>query len=466
MRYANSTEEALPNLRPAGFLILVGSTIVLGGLLVSQFVAPPYVFGAIALALSVPAVFVEWPYGALLLMFIASVLPRFSVGIGGWNARPEHYAVALVLVVGLFRWTFGARPKVFWTKADWFLVAYLAMNYVSSAFFSPDPKQTLRWALLNTLAVAPYFLIRFVVTNDRVLGWAFRVFLTIGIFESAYALVCFAGHHALGTSLGVEIDQYAIGAGGVFGTQYEPNLLGSYSGSLAIMLLVWYFLSKRRPAWLLPGIILSISAMVLTLGRAPVLSFVVVLILLILVGVRMRVVRFNKVLPLAITSLLIVPVISTGASYVGNRFRELNAGGIYEDYDTMGRLVTWAVAFGGISEHPLMGNGTASFQLLADAKQLPILGDRPWLANTLIRIVHDIGLVGLALFGLVLWGTGKQLRNIIRWQVGAARGMVIALFAGWCVYALAFMSTDGTMLAFFWVHMGLLASASAPFRTL
>ena len=85
------------------FLVLLGISVVLGGLLLTQFSAPSYVFGPIALISACVATLAYWPRGGLLVILIASVMPRLSVGVGGWNARPEHFAVALVVVVFVIR---------------------------------------------------------------------------------------------------------------------------------------------------------------------------------------------------------------------------------------------------------------------------------------------------------------------------------------------------------------------------
>lgn len=158
--------------------------------------------------------------------------------------------------------------------------------------------------------------------------------------------------------------------------------------------------------------------------------------------------------------LFLAPIAATGGRNLIARMANLSEGDIQNDVETMGRLVSWAVAFEDIQRHPIVGNGTASFQLLAGNTQLPILGDQPWVANYVVRILHDMGLIGLVLFmGLVL-SLGKQVKKTISEDV-PDKGIVVALAAGCLVYAVAFMSAEGTMLSFFWVHLGLLASACA-----
>jgi O-antigen ligase len=140
------------------------------------------------------------------------------------------------------------------------------------------------------------------------------------------------------------------------------------------------------------------------------------------------------------------------------RFANLSQDEVQNDVETMGRLVSWTLALEDIWQHPVVGNGTASFQLIADTRQDPLLGDRPWVANSVVRILHDTGLIGLFLFGALVISMGRSVKRRIASRA-EGRDIVIALAAGCLVYAVAFMSAEGTMLSFFWVHMGLVVSA-------
>src|SRR6516162_7729476 len=95
-------------------LILLCAAAILAGLLLSVFVPPAYVFGVMVLIFSVVSVLVRWPYGALLALVIASLMPRITIGLGGWNVRPEHYVVGLLLVVLCVRWFQGASSPFPW----------------------------------------------------------------------------------------------------------------------------------------------------------------------------------------------------------------------------------------------------------------------------------------------------------------------------------------------------------------
>jgi len=265
----------------------------------------------------------------------------------------------------------------------------------------------------------------------------------------------------LGTSFGVEIGQYAVGFEGVYGTQYEPNILGSYSACFAIMFLVLAFLPDRRVNWAIGGTIVAQAALLVSLSRAAFLSFILAFFVLLFLGARRGLVRTKKLLLVGLgLALFLAPIAATGGRNLIARMANLSEGDVQSVVETMGRLVSWAVALEDIRQHPIVGNGTASFQLLAGTTQVPILGDQPWVANYVIRILHDMGLIGLLLFIGLIFSLGKQVKKAIS-QGGPGRDIVITLAAGCLVYAVAFMSAEGTMLSFFWVHMGLLASACA-----
>jgi O-antigen ligase len=441
------------------FLALLGVCLILLGVLLSQVAPAPLVFGMIALMLACIFVPTAWPYGALVVLMTASVMPRLSVEIGGWNARPEHCAAFVVLVVFLFRWVFHKRPQISLTLADILVVVYVVWNYISSVWMSPDPKSTLRWALLNNLVILPYFLIRFLVTDERTLFGVFRAFLGIGIIECVFSVLVFLAKQFVAVPFGTETDQYVGGLGGVYGTQYEPNLLGGYAGCLGIILLVLYFISAQKPRWLVFGTVISLGALLVSLSRAAFLAFVFVAVILLFVGARAGLINAKKILRLGlILALFVAPFAVTSGRTLLSRFSLMSAEGVEHDSQTVGRIVAIEAAFEDIAQHPVVGNGTASFQLLADAKQLPILGERPWVGNTPVRILHDVGIIGLLLMASIVGAIGRNVWRAMAGE-GPAKHIVCALAAGCLVYAVTFTATEGTMLSFFWVHIGLLASA-------
>jgi O-antigen ligase len=123
-----------------------------------------------------------------------------------------------------------------------------------------------------------------------------------------------------------------------------------------------------------------------------------------------------------------------------------------------------AVAAEDVKAHPVLGTGTASFQLFFDWDDyIPAMkGDSEaggWVGNTPLRILHDTGLVGLAIFLLFLGFLARAVQKSVRTASASTRPVLLALSAGLLLYAITFQATEATILAFSWVHLGLLAAA-------
>src|SRR5262249_6699621 len=153
--------------------------------------------------------------------------------------RPEHIIGGMMVCVLPFIWKKREQPAE-WTRADRWLMAYIALIFFSSIFMSVDPQQTTKWAMQQTLAILPYFFLRLVIIDRERFRWAFRALLAIGAATSAYAIFCFYSYSLFHTSLGVEVEQYEGGVAATYGLQFEANILGAYSGALAVMMLVMY----------------------------------------------------------------------------------------------------------------------------------------------------------------------------------------------------------------------------------
>src|SRR5262249_3866739 len=127
-----------------------------------------------------------------------------------------------------------------WMLADTFLVGYVAINLFSSLVMSVAPAQNWKWGVQQALVILPYFLLRFLAGNEDRFRWTVRMLITLAAAEGAYGLVCFFSNFFFGTDFGVEIGQYGTFPG-TYGTLFEANILGSFSGAGFVMALVMYF---------------------------------------------------------------------------------------------------------------------------------------------------------------------------------------------------------------------------------
>ncbi len=416
------------------------------------------VLGVLLVALTVA----WWPYGALVTLIGMSAMPRFFVELLGWKARPEHFAVAIVFLV-ICIWLVRTQPKIRLDSPDYWVIAYIAINYASSAFGSSSPSQTLRWALLNNLAVLPYFLVRLLVRDQGTFRGAFRVLLTVGIAESVYGILCYVSHQVFGTSVGMEVGQYLMDVAAPYGSMGEANLFGAYAGCSAVLALAIYLAAEQRLVYLICFFV-GVLATVLSFSRAALAALVVAAAWAYWRARRARDAREGRgrlaTLVLAVVLILLIVVPAVGG-VVQERFASLFAEGRLGEESAIGRVIEAQEALQEFSEHRVIGTGTASLQLSFDwGKYVPDWSDHfGWVGNMTVRILHDTGLLGIAVFLGFVGSLGWKIRLALRGRSGQTP-MLIALSAGALLYAISFQATDATLSAFPWVHMGLLASGA------
>lgn len=465
---ATNTSETISGGHPWGLerALPAMEAIVLGWLVVREGPADVLwlvLAGAAVLALGI-LISLRWPLGAISVLVLASAMPRLAGSVFGLHVRPEHVAVAYVLVIVLFRIITGhSRSPV--NLVDYMLIAYVSMNFLTSAFSSPEPRMTLRWAALNAIVIGSYFLIRLLVTNLEALQSAFKVLLWVGAIESAYGILCFFSNRAFGTQFGIAAEQYGV-IPGTHGTQYEANLFGSYSACCAIMFLALYLFDdgSRRNVRSLVGLGLCTAGTLVSLSRAALAALLVVGGLVVLIGTTRKKFGRRRIMALASSfALLLLLITPFVGSFLQERFSTIELESPSADSSTWIRMVSLGAALDDIQAHPVFGSGTDSFQLTFNWKDYigPSEMDdyAGWISNTPVRVIHDTGIVGLGIFLAFLIVLGVQTIRAIRRAAGYPRVVIIALAVGLVVYTITFQTTEATLLAFPWVHIGLLAAA-------
>jgi O-antigen ligase len=395
-----------------------------------------------------------WPYGALFVVVAMSAMPVYFVELFGWKARPEHFAAAVVLAAVCISLLFSKRalqPD----RLDYWVLAFVAVNFVSSAFGSSEPASTLRWALQNSFAILPYFLIRFLISDLETLRKAFRILLAVELAESAFGILCYASHQIFGTTVGISIGQYLVDVSAPYGSMYEANLFGAYTACGAVLFLVLYRVGRHRIISF-SGFLIASLATVLSYSRAALLALVVVTIW-VFWKTRHAKGSGSKVLVslLAFTLVFVIGVYAVGG-VLQERFANLYYNGLTEE-TAISRALVIQEALQEIPSHPILGSGTASFNLSFDwNRYIPEwASDKTWIGNAPLRILHDTGLVGLAIFlGFFVSAWWKSRST----PPAVPDGMLLSLVAGAFVYGITFEFTDGSSLAFFWVQLGFLAS--------
>jgi hypothetical protein len=390
------------------------------------------------------------------LLVVASAVPRGSVDIGGVNVRPEHLAVGLLcLALPLLLKRRPQQPAV-WIFADYALAAYVGLNILSSLVVSPAPSQTLKWSMQQMLAILPYFFLRVLAEDERRLRWAFRAFLVVGALAAAYGVIAYYSNFLFDSEFGVEVEQY-VTMPATYGTQFEANILGAYCGACSVAMLAMYVQEKRRIY--LVGYGITLAGMAVSLSRGALGATFIGLVLLAYCARKMGLLNWHVLRSIAVATLCVgivsLPVL--GSRY-SERLSTLNVADPSADENTLVRLIQMAAAAENIAKSPVLGNGTASFQLLfgPEVAGVDIAAETPWISNSELRILHDTGVIGFTVFVLFL---GSLLRQSWRHLKRVSAPALLALLVSAAVYAVSFQVTEGTILAFTWVHLGLIACA-------
>ena len=82
--------------------------------------------------------------------------------------------------------------------------------------------------------------------------------------------------------------------------------------------------------------------------------------------------------------------------------------------------------------------------------------EQGWIGNTEMRVLHDTGVVGLLVFILFAVSLVYRAWKALKLEPNPA---LVALLASLLVYCITFQATEGTLLAFSWVHLGLIGCA-------
>jgi len=448
-----SSIASVPN--PTAVLFLVTATALLiwpdapGSIALSVIALIAGTFGAYWLSHS--------PGVAVAAMIAASAMPRLFVEIGGLKARPEHLVCGLMVLLAPFWWRHRPEP-VKWQKFDYILIAYLGMQVFSSVVMSIEPMQTIKWAMQQIIVVMAYFLLRILLVDKATFRRAFDVMLTVGLLASVYAIVSFYSNLLFGTDFGVQLDQYGT-TPATYGAQFEANLLGSTCGACSAMMLMMFLRTKERKY--LVGFSISFTAMAISLSRGALAGSLLALALVVYHN-RSHFDR-AKVGRLALAMLGITIVVAPAIYGIwSERFSTVEISDLSADDTTRDRLVTVALAGEGIAEHPLAGNGTSSYQLQYTDEAFGEPDQPGWIPNTETRILYDTGIVGFGLFiGFCCYLGASVKRLLKKTSVVELEALVLAFV----VYCVSFQFTEGTLLAFTWVHLGLIACAVLLFRT-
>ena len=379
--------------------------------------------------------------------------------------------VAVVALVPL-----GARVLLFtrrevrpaWGWPEWTAIAWVALQFVSTALFAPDVTTSLGTAGLLGIGVLTY-LVTFtgVCTKERLI-FAVRVMLLAAVSSAIVALGSLLAYYAFGSSGGMAT---LPGVGPVVrGVAKEPDLLGSTCGAAAITFLI---LSREdnpvvKRFWAVIGFWVCVAAMSATLTRGAIIGFGVALVAALLLrrptparGIRL----VRAIAPLAGALLIglgaLVLVGARGSNGALGQLGEqgtIKLQGLFEASGSVRqRGGETLIALDDLGRSPILGLGSGSF----GERHIDYSLDPPgpgYLGNLYLRTLYDTGAVGLLLLMVflvrILWPSPRLYRS----RADLAP-VAWALIFGSGTLAIAYGATDGSLLVWPWFLLGLARAA-------
>jgi O-antigen ligase len=242
-----------------------------------------------------------------------------------------------------------------------------------------------------------------------------------------------------------------------YGLQYEANILGAYSAALAVMMLVMY-LYERRNRYLYGCTFGALVCMALSLSRSALGAVLLAFLLVGYLTFKRGLLNGKVILSLAGASLGGILIVAPAVlQHYTERFSTVDIADPTADPNTLTRAVQTVSALDEVSKHPVFGGGASSFQLAFDWMSLGMgWEDQGWIGNTELRVLHDTGAIGLGVFLSFLMLLVRHARKILKREFSVE---LLALLLSGVVYCITFQATEGTLLAFPWVHLGLIGCA-------
>jgi hypothetical protein len=453
--------------------------------------------------------------GAAIALLVAAVLNRYTFDVGGLTFKPEHLAAMVAALALLPDWRQLLRRL---DLPSLLLLAWLLWS-ILGAINAPDRVDSGRLWVMLLLVAFPYFVVLTTADPEARLRTLLKAWLLTGIAVGVYGIAIHLAF-AWDIDLGIQINPVTSDPT-VPSTFREANLFGSAMMMLALAALGLVAFGARADWRVWSAAVVGLLGLQVSFTRTAWVAFVAGMLLL--AGLKaLSMLRRSAIPQSALTwrplaLALSVTVLGTALLWapIGDTsIRESRADIERERADnlatataeaaiasptpraTMPMLLTPAAtpgfevpdvtpqnpdvvarvgSIGDLSDssvririefaeralkdwrsHPIIGQGIGSF----GQKYITSSADRAWLSNVFVRVLHDSGIVGLALFlsslTLLAWRT---LRLVWQRPTGEVQISAVALGIAIAGMLIAFQATEGLQIAWYWWSLGLFAAA-------
>ena len=425
------------------------------GILVLSFPETVQLLMAVLVIFGVILSMLKLEWGLLVLVFITYT--RFSdIAIAYHGAPSIAKSFILVLLAAvLLRWLLHRKEPTGWERAG-LLICLFGVLILSSTFYAADPQRT-RFAFISFAKNGVIVLIISILLHSnstfRQLIWTllaagiFMGTITViqyltGTFQNNYGgFAQYDVMHIVGETSGQRVS----------GPLGDPNFYAQVMLTLIPLALdrLWSegrFLPRFAAFWALTVCTLTV---LFTFSRGAFIAMVVMFLLVLI----FRPPSLSTVLLMLALLLLLVPFLPEEYTARMMTLTELSPNpqsGLPAEDSFRGRASELWSAWLMFKDHPLRGVGFNNFPLhYRDYSRK--LGLAPQLQeraahNLYLEIAAELGLIGLTVFGLILWQAGKAVRKTYRTfcQLGRQDDARRVMSFG--------LGVSGYLLAAFFIH--------------
>ncbi len=429
-------ERALGERLPTGRLLtalasaaVVGLATAINPLAGLAFLAPI----AAALVLLTPVV-------AVPLLVVASAMNRVAASWGDAQIRIEIVVVLLLAVVVANQLAVRTLPaRALRSPILVPLVLYLLANIAATLLFAVERTRGLKLDAEIFAAVATYVVAAALLWRRDNLRLAVRMLWIVTTIEAAIGILAMLLYAAHVTAYGVQINEGGFPM--AYGTQWEANIFGSFLLGNFLVLLGDY-VNRHRGPWYTFALLIVVLGVGVSMTRTVWMALIVSIILFAVLARRARRSAPLGRIVLAIPAVVLLGLIVGSATPLAGRLMGLLD---LQSSSASGRFVWFGVALQEWRSHPILGNGTGSFNYNAVPGQ-----PHPWLPNLFLLTLHDTGVIGLlALLAAIVIFYRTTLRGIRPENDQAL--LVAGATAGFTGLLLAFQMTSGFWFAYPWI---------------
>lgn len=414
-------------------------------------------------------------YAIIIVLFFEGY--AFSFYFAGARIRAVQ-VVEVIALISLLVVIFMGKIKLKRTPLDFFLWAYISVNFIA-LINAPSARRSLKIAiLLLSLALLYYIIVNF-ITKRKLFNKTLNLLLYVGLAEILFGLYqVFAGvcDYYLNINLPVGhrgiVHRKFIGSpwGRPYGTLVEPDWYGAISMFYALLFITLYFsrLTERKNFYLF-GMVVSILGMLLSFVRVSWFGFLGGLLFLLVFGHKVKASKISfGVLSKIFFSLVFLVLVMTFFSPTFKNIieRRLTTKGEAGISTANVRFVQARYAIKLFLNHPIIGNGPGSFavkgiwghaeeyyQQLVEEGKLSV--ERRYDPSLVTTVLEDTGIIGAFVFILLSLAFLRYNLRIIPKIDNHYQVISLGLCVGLIGLFFSYVFTHGFWISFTWVFLGL-----------